>query len=240
VSRDHYDDEEDELLSQCASVNFYDAIRIDDTRFSRYSERLFGNSNIGDLRRTNLQVPGTLTFNEELVLLRRWYARTNLPSTAPFTEAFERWSQSVVIQVMIGDRYRWLANLSDLYLARRQPYEHLWPLTASSRVNVSVMVDVFDSEANDRLLTMAESAPGSFVWVHLEGLRVPHKLAGRVLQAITKVEEEARSAEGGIVSWIMAQGKKLTDDGHADEGGQLMVVGDAILEGRWRGEGRST
>jgi len=107
---------------------FYDCVDLTPELLN--STRLFGNRNIGDAQRTNLQVPGQLTFDDTPILITSWWITT---TTWPRVEEFfsKAW-----FTMGVGDRHEMLTPALELW-RRRQTV--LIPVPA--RQNFSVTFD---------------------------------------------------------------------------------------------------
>ena len=224
-------------------VNYFDSFSISGSSYgddlqSTYSMRIFGNANIGNRNLCNLQVPGQLTFDhDEHVIVQRWYARTELESTA----LAKRWFENVHATLIVGDRYQWQLSLGDL-MARRPRYvtehEHQQifdpcPTIIPPRQNMSMLVDAFNGPVLEDLWSDFRSRQSSqnrrtpLVWIHLEGIAVRN---GEVLEALGSRFAKVRSIEERIQQWIL----KMVDGGDDAAIAQAQAFVDGIEEGKHR------
>lgn len=107
---------------------FYDCVDLAEDVLA--STRLFGNRNIGDQQRCNLQVPGQLTNDETPILITSWWVTT---TTWPRIEDFmaKAW-----LTMVVGDRPEMVTPALQLW---RQRQTVLIPVP--SRQNFSVTFD---------------------------------------------------------------------------------------------------
>jgi len=122
----HHDEPSVESLMRVRQ--FYDSLELTSDLLN--STRLFGNSNIGDARKTNLQVPGQLTFDDTPILLTSWWITTvSWPRVEDFFS--KAW-----LTLVVGDRQEVMTPALEL-LRRRQTV--LIPVT--TRQNFSARFD---------------------------------------------------------------------------------------------------
>jgi hypothetical protein len=107
---------------------FYDSIDLEPEL--QNSTRMFGNRNIGDARRTNLQVPGQFTFDDTPILITSWWITTvGWPNAEKF---FARcW-----VTVIVGDRPEMMTPALELWHRRQAVLIPVPP-----RQNFSVVFD---------------------------------------------------------------------------------------------------
>ena len=225
----------DALIHNVVEQSFYDCIEINEQWLNGY--RLFGNSNIGNLDLTNLQIPGQMP-GDRAFLIGGWHARTNLPETGRARDLFMVLAQHVHATLMIGSRFQMVDALASLLRPNRP---RSWPSFVPCRQQFSVSIDRFNSLAFDDLLdelrrTDAGRAlyPGPRFWIHLDGLVVDDRdgaqLIERVHRHMIHVETETRSVEQRIVDWVSSNNVPGDDASAA----QLQAICDGILEGRWK------
>jgi hypothetical protein len=226
-------------LYDCFSVNGGYYLDGDQTDWT--SCRIFGNANIGNARFTNLQVAGQLTFDDDIMLVQRWYARTDMA----MTQAAWKWSEQVQVTCQMGYHNMWQLPLSDL-LERRPRYSDSdpqherpmfdpFPFVLPPRQNISVLIDNFTANhAHRDLITSLDASNrlmlGSFepplVWIHLEGVRV---IDGQIPELMDMQMKKTKTVEERIIHWVL---KMRTDDDANNA--QIDAIADGILEGRHR------
>ena len=104
------------------NLNIYDAFSPAPTPAGAASRvRLFGGANLGDHRKTNAFVAGTLSADQS-ALITDWHARTNLAleADAQLHQAFHAWASVTTVTLVIGTRLMAVAPLSIL-LGERSP-----------------------------------------------------------------------------------------------------------------------
>jgi hypothetical protein len=176
------------------------------------SRRLFGNRNIGQLDRCNLQVPGQITFDDTSAFLENWYARSD--ATEADLPVLEWAAHHTIVTLVIGDKPMWLKSLFDLLRAKPwvPPSRHLQPVTEEEEADrrwrhkhrahtlrvpprqfVSAHVEFFEDAQRD----LVGIAPLT-IWLHLEG-----DLRGASFQSrhdLTPVEWMERAAHDDQVA----------------------------------------
>jgi len=133
---------------------FYDSVDLEPDLLN--STRMFGNRNIGDARRTNLQVPGQFTFDDTPILITSWWI-----TTVAWPRADEFFSRCWLTMV-VGDRPEMMTPALELW-HRRQSV--LIPVPA--RQNFSVVFDC--SNVTDEI--RPAYAPPLYVFVEGWGQR---------------------------------------------------------------------
>ncbi len=235
-------------------VNYYDSVGLANN-YNGYQGwqngiKLFGNANVGDLHRTNMQAAGQFSRHDDPVVVQRWYARTNLPTTGELADAFNLLAHSTAVTFVIGNRVSWQMSLFELLERRPRAAEHAdhvlgladpWPEIVPVRQNVAVQLDRFNDHAFQQVMNLLTQSSvfnsaeqfglvPPLVWVHLEGVSCPAKVADQIGAAMVKRRVVDRSIEEDVVAWIMGIAK------HPDtqEPSQLVAIADGILEGKHR------
>lgn len=114
-------------MYETTQLNIWDSFNprdlVIDGRAAAYGSLfMFGNRNVGNTTRTNLQVSAG-AYHGESHVITNWYARTNI-HTLP--DEFHGFANSAIVTLDVGDRPRRQAPLADL-LARKE--EHVDPKT---------------------------------------------------------------------------------------------------------------
>jgi hypothetical protein len=77
-------------------LNIYDSFPPRDGEI-----RLFGNTNIGQITRTNLLVAGLAVATDQEAVIKNWYARTNITPDA-FQQAWRAWTEATLVTFVLG------------------------------------------------------------------------------------------------------------------------------------------
>lgn len=236
-------------LNGFRSKSWYDCVALATDGYgdllSTHSIRIFGNSNVGNLNLTNLQVPGQFQF-EGSFIVQRWYARTNIQR-----EWNDVWPQFMAAMntshatFIMGDKPQWQMAISEL-LDRRprrsdEEPQHSrvwagdpWPLVVPERQFVNVTLDLFGSAdaLRTRLLEYVTYEFTPRLWIHLEGVSVPDDEDGRrLLDALLNTDRQRRSVEENIVNWLAGMVASIDEDAAK---AQVLAIADGILSGRAR------
>ncbi len=173
---------DDISLNDLRQGNYWDSVRFDEMR--GFSRRLFGNSNVGNLDRCNLQVPGQIGNFDASFVIQRWYARTSIsPDLIRTYSVLMHWAQRTYVHLVMGDKPQWMLPLYELFERRprttdadsaspRRFSRDPWPLLVPVRQNISVTIDSFDSAGLEHL-GYDGHAQGELVWIHVEGVSLP-------------------------------------------------------------------
>jgi hypothetical protein len=246
-----------EMLRELQTLNVWDARPL--TEAQSYSVRLFGNANVGNLLLTNLQVQGMLS-HDRSCLIQRWYARTNLPEHGPVRDAFNAWANCATATFVLGGKPpQTVLSVRDL-VARCPTYEEQEtarplrydpvPMIVPVRQNISVQLDRFTPELNDRLLSAIarEGVVNPLLWIHLEGVQLPGiryrddtterdsrwaPMFDQVIAHVMRLETEQKTAEERVIQYILGIAKE--PGASADARAQAFAIADGIMEGRARG-----
>lgn len=241
---------DDDLLEHLSAFNIWDCICVNDAYPLSRSTRVFGNANIGRLELTNLQVAGQLT-SSAAGIVTNWYVRTNIPRS----ELLDLFLQQTYVTLTLGDRPRWCAPASDLIRwpgAEGPTRSPVWPVVIEDRQNISASVDIFGGVHDDMIRSFENDATRRYVWVHIEGLRIPRelylhddesedshvvrtrwlKLQAKALRLAAGIKNQPIDTAEYIARWLTQQGEREPSEIQA----QLAALADAVREGRWRPE----
>lgn len=213
-------------------VNAYDSVRTDQ---GHPSMRLFGNANIGNLPRTNLQVPGQIALDDHVVL-DNWYARSD------YLHGKMGMLEHVRVTLVVGDKPQrgWERSLAELLAAKpwRPPERDLPQLLAEGllteeeladarwrarhgaqrvavpvRQNLSVQLEVFGRAHS--LFGDAEFA--ATIWIHLEGatMRGPRIVDYRPpIEILRDAMRDQPDAMAEVARWDPTMRDQVREDLH--------------------------
>jgi hypothetical protein len=234
-------------LNDVQQENWWDSIDIGGSDVLQNGTRIFGNRNVGDLGRCNLQTPGRLAYHPRVCVVQRWYARTNIvaPHYDDFSDAKEalaQWASCTYAGLQLGDRGKWRLPLCDLLL--RQPASGVqdpWPLIVDPKDNVMVNLDWYDGTAMDVMTQLGQQRNANMfqpirIWIHLEGVSVHMRdradkhddVAHHLINTVLTATKQRKSVEDAIADWLLGQIETADDEAKA----QLHGVRDGIMEGR--------
>lgn len=245
---------DDDLLCHLRSMNVYDSLTFDPNS-AGYSVRLFGNSNIGALNATNLQVPGQIAVGAAFVVMS-WYVRTNLSDDLIRSAEFAHFANHTYATMVVGEMPRWLSSIAELFRNRAEPCSAryrapLWPEVIPTRQNFSVNLEMFGNAADQMRDLGIRNRSVPHLWVHLEGVTIPREiylydheseldeavakrwlaLQAKVLRLLTSHRSQQVDTAEHIARYLWSMG----DDAKEDEvRAQLTALADAVREGRWR------
>jgi hypothetical protein len=144
----------------------YDSLEFGGVVPARNSTRLFGNANIGDYNRTNLEVPGQLA-SDQSFYIAGWHVVAS--DDSELLPHLERMLVDGMATLWLGDRPQTMRKLVELW-REPCPVEQILPI----RQTFNVVVDFFGRAFNefckrvDELRRDQEREPFR-IWINLEG-----------------------------------------------------------------------